>query len=232
MASLHSQFRAQAPATASKPAKSVIRPTNTVKRKIDNTDFNEDLLPADSNPTKKPRVTFNPDVEKREIVEYAAKGRSLDTIRTEIRKALEGHAKGDIEGYGTVRAVFSTKQEYDDAEEDDEQEDEDEVEKRLEIRTYVIALTGYASHLDKSCSTLVNDILHCEWMGRDEGFIKAYIHFLGSLASAQGAYVGKVLEMLVGYFAGGMSLLLVLHLMSMSDSFNSPIFQRPSSGLP
>merc|ERR1712098_189576 len=39
-------------------------------------------------------------------------------------------------------------------------------------------------------------------MGRDEAFVKAYVQFLGSLASAQGAYVGSVLGMLVGYFYG------------------------------
>ncbi|CAG8983533.1 hypothetical protein HYALB_00004334 [Hymenoscyphus albidus] len=201
MVSLLSSIRAPAPATASKSPKPLIRPTTTGKRrKIEDIDFDDEIA-ADSNPPKKPRVTFNPDVEKREIVEYSAKGRSLDKIRTEVRRALESYAKGDNEGYTILRAVFSRRQENDD-EDEDEQEDEDEVEQRLEIRSYVIALTGYASHLDKSCSTLVTDILHCEWMGRDEAFIKSYIKFLGSLASAQGAYVGKVLEMLVGYFAG------------------------------
>ena len=50
---------------------------------------------------------------------------------------------------------------------------------------------------------MVAAVLAFEWMGRDGSFVKAYVHFLGNLASAQGAYVGMVLEMLVDHFLGG-----------------------------
>ena len=50
---------------------------------------------------------------------------------------------------------------------------------------------------------LVKAVLACDWVGRDVGFVKCYIQFLGHLASAQGSYVGLVLDMLVGYFHGG-----------------------------
>jgi RNA polymerase I-specific transcription initiation factor RRN3 len=49
----------------------------------------------------------------------------------------------------------------------------------------------------------VQAMIKCDWMGRDEAFVKSYVQFLGSLASSQGAYVVTVLEMLVTNFYGG-----------------------------
>jgi RNA polymerase I-specific transcription initiation factor RRN3 len=55
----------------------------------------------------------------------------------------------------------------------------------------------------KGCSGLVTAVLACDWMGRDTGFVKAYIQFLAHLVSAQGGYLGAVLNMLTGHFHGG-----------------------------
>ncbi len=62
------------------------------------------------------------------------------------------------------------------------------------------------SLLDKSCSGIVKAILECEWLGRDELFVKSYIQFLGNLCSAQGSYVGLVLSKLVEKLSHGMML--------------------------
>jgi RNA polymerase I-specific transcription initiation factor RRN3 len=69
---------------------------------------------------------------------------------------------------------------------------------------------------------LVKAILACNWIGRDEKFVRAYVHFLGSLASAQGAYVGTVLGMLVGQFYGGKLDLLLLRWTSLTYNIVRP----------
>jgi len=125
---------------------------------------------------------------------YQAKGRSLDSIRAEVKRTIEAHVKnqGDSEGYDKMKEMFAPRRD-----EDDEGEGSN-----VDLRTYLVALTSYTSLLNKNCNGLVKAMLACEWMGRDEAFVKAYVQFLGSLASAQGAYVGSVLGMLVGYFYG------------------------------
>jgi RNA polymerase I-specific transcription initiation factor RRN3 len=140
-------------------------------------------------------VTFNPNVEEKVMEEYQVKGRSLESVRLEVKSSIEAHLKGDSEGYDVIKEVFSPRT-------GDYVDEENEGDKRVDMKTYLLALTSYASLLTKGCSSLVRAVLACEWMGRDESFVKAYVHFLGSLASAQGAYVGMVLGMLVGYFHG------------------------------
>lgn len=127
--------------------------------------------------------------------EYQAKGRSLESIRLEVKSSIEAHLKGDSEGYDAIKEVFSPRRA-------DDEDDESKGDGKVEMQTYLLALTSYASLLNKGCSGLVKAVLACDWMGRDESFVKAYVHFLGSLTSAQGAYVGMVLGMLVGNFYG------------------------------
>ena len=128
--------------------------------------------------------------------EYSPKTKSLESVRGEVRRAVEAHDRGDSEAYDTIKSIFAPRRGDDEAR-DEEQGD---------MRQYLLALSSNAALLTRGCSGLVGALLACEWMGRDEGFIKAYVQFLGSLASAQGMYVGSVLGMLVGYFPGGETL--------------------------
>jgi RNA polymerase I-specific transcription initiation factor RRN3 len=134
--------------------------------------------------------------------EYQIKGRSLESIKLEVKCSIEAHLKGDSEGYDVIKEVFSSRSA-------DDEDEESAGDKRVDMKTYLLALTSYASSLNKGCSGLVKSILACEWMGKDESFVKAYVHFLGSLTSAQGAYVGMVLGMLVGNFYGGKTLYII-----------------------
>lgn len=167
-------------------------------RKGTDAGLDSDILSAPPSPSKRAKVTFNPNVEEKVLEQYSMKGRSLESVRAEIRRAIDGHLNGDSDGYDSVKEIFSPKQ-ADSGERGGETE---------EMRAYLIALTNYVSLLNKNCSGLVKTILACEWIGRDEKFVRAYVHFLGSLASAQGAYIGMVLGMLVGYFSGCRLLLL------------------------
>ncbi|RDL34759.1 RNA polymerase I-specific transcription initiation factor-like protein rrn3 [Venustampulla echinocandica] len=199
MVGLVPALRAPIPAAASKPSKPLLRRatlSGTV-RKVDDTDFDSDLMTsAPPSPTKRARVTFNPNVEEKVMARYNVQGRGLEAIRVEVRRAIEGYLRGDGEAYETVRLVFAPSK-Y-----EGELDEETEAEARAEIRTYLIALTRYTSLLNNKCASLVKAVVQCDWIGRDEPFVKAYVHFLGSLASAQGAYVGMVLGMLVDNFAG------------------------------
>ncbi|KAK6615367.1 RNA polymerase I specific transcription initiation factor RRN3 [Botrytis cinerea] len=158
-------------------------------RKAQDADLDDDLEVP--NP-KRARVSFNPKVEEKVLEEYVAKGRSLESIRVEVKRAIEAHSKGDSEKYDSIKEVFAQT-------EGDEREDTGAND---EAKTYLLALTGYASLLNKDCNGLVKAILKCDWMGREEAFVKAYAQFLGNLVSAQGAYVGLVLGTLVDNFTG------------------------------
>ncbi|KAK0118851.1 hypothetical protein ONS96_011933 [Cadophora gregata f. sp. sojae] len=198
MVSLVSGARPSASASApiSKPSKPLLRRatlSGTV-RKSEDAELDIDLMSVPPSPNKRARVTFNPTVEEKVMEVYQAKGRSLDSIRAEVKRSIEAHVKnqGVSEGYDNMKEMFAPRRDEDDGGEGS----------NVDLRTYLVALTSYTSLLNKNCNGLVKAMLACEWMGRDEAFVKAYVHFLGSLASAQGAYVGSVLGMLVGYFYG------------------------------
>lgn len=194
MVSLAPMVQRSAPTPTSKPSKPLLRRATLSGsiRKVDDAGLDDDFLSTPPSPSKKARVTFNETVEEQIMDEYSVKGRSLDMIRTETRRAIEAHVRGDSEGYDAIKEVFAPRR-----------GDDEGSEKSVDMKTYLLALTSYASLLNRNCSGLVKAVIGCEWMGRDEAFVKAHVHFLGSLASAQGAYVNMVLGMLVGHFLGG-----------------------------
>ncbi|RDW85048.1 hypothetical protein BP6252_02638 [Coleophoma cylindrospora] len=185
-----SMARPSAPLPALKPTKPLLRRSTLsgTVRKADDADLDADLLSVPPSPSKRARVTFNPHVE-----EKVMQGRSVEQIKAEVRRAIDGHTKGDSEEYDILKEVFSSQQRGQDTTRETGNE---------EIRKYVHALTNYVSLLGKSCSGLVKAVLDCDWLGRDESFLKAYVQFLGSLASAQGTYVPLVLSKLVDFFPG------------------------------
>ncbi|TVY55896.1 RNA polymerase I-specific transcription initiation factor rrn3, partial [Lachnellula suecica] len=151
----------------------------------------DDLLSSPPSP-KKARVSFNPLVEEKIMDAYSVKGRSLESIRAETKRAIDAHVRGESEMYDNIKEVFASRRAG----------EEEEPERRVDMKTYLVALTSYASSLNQKCSGLVRAVIGCEWMGREESFVKAYVQFLGSLASAQGSYVRMVLGMLVANFHG------------------------------
>ncbi|EDO01946.1 hypothetical protein SS1G_04421 [Sclerotinia sclerotiorum 1980 UF-70] len=145
-------------------------------RKAQDADLDDDLEVP--NP-KRARVSFNPKVEEKVLEEYVPKGTSLESVRAEVKRAIEAHGKGDSERYDSIKEVFAQS----------EGDERDDTGANDEVKTYLLALTSYASLLNKDCNGLVKAILKCDWMGRDEGFVKLYAQFLGNLVSAQGAAI-------------------------------------------
>jgi len=190
MVSLGPIARSAAPKSAA--SKPLLRRV-TLIRNSDDADLDSDLLSSPLSSNKRSKVTFNPKVEEKFMEEYNVRGRSLESVRQEVKRAIDAHGQGNSEGYDAIKEIFVPKKGV--AEDDEVASDE--------MKVYLLALTGHASLLNKGCSGLVKAVLACEWLGREEGFVRAYVQFLGSLSSAQGAYVGLVLGMLVGYFQGG-----------------------------
>lgn len=187
---------ARPPPKAVLPTKSILRRGKV--RTADEAGLDEDILPDPPNPSKRPRITFNATIEEKVLEEFKpkeTKGRSLETVRAEVRTAITDHLAGESEAYDLIKNAFSTRRD----------DDAEGGQRNVDMKLYLLALTSQASLLNRSCNGLVKAVLDCEWMGRDEMFVKAYVYFLGSLASSQGAYVGGILKMLVGHFQEGNS---------------------------
>ncbi|KAH8803085.1 RNA polymerase I-specific transcription initiation factor-like protein rrn3 [Xylogone sp. PMI_703] len=153
-------------------------------------EFDSSPLSSPQSPNKRRRVSFNPIVLEKSMGERAV-SKSLEAARAEVKVAIEAHNKGSSEAYDELKELFAPRSRDVDGPGDANPEN---------LKTYILALTSFASLLDRNCSGLIRAILGCEWLGRDEAFVKAYIHFLGNLASAQGSYVSVVLGMLVDNF--------------------------------
>lgn len=192
------------PKALPKPSKPLLRrPTlSGTIRKSDDADLSDELL---STPTKRARVTFNPTVEEKVMEAYSVKGRSAEVIRAEVRRAIESHKRGEGGDYDALKDVFAPRDKVEPGDVDEEDEDEEAAAlARVDLKTYLVVLTNHVSSL-KGCTGLVRSVLACDWIGRDTGFVKAYIQFLAHLTSAHGGYLRLVLDMLVGYFLGGKS---------------------------
>jgi RNA polymerase I-specific transcription initiation factor RRN3 len=147
----------------------------------------------DEPPTKKQKktVVFNEDLNM--VKEISSK--SLEDAKREVRQAVEGHSRGDDEDYDNLKEIFSPSPKR--LTPDDEEE---EAAKPQDLVVYVVALTGYAHLLGRSCSGLLRSVLRCAWLERDEYFAKAYIQLLAALSSVQGSFLTQVLTMMVDRF--------------------------------
>lgn len=183
------------------PLKSLLRHTpitGTVRTRDEaELDLDDGIMSATPRPSKRAKtVTFNPLVQEQIFYSNSDFEGGSEAVRVEVRRALEAHIRGEgDEAYDSLKEIFakatrSVSRVSEDASSADE------------LKTRLWALTSCVSLLSKNCSGLVSAVLSCEWLGRDENFVKAYAQFLGNLASAQGSYVGPVLEMLVGKFNG------------------------------
>ncbi|KFY59338.1 hypothetical protein V496_05707 [Pseudogymnoascus sp. VKM F-4515 (FW-2607)] len=188
-------FQPSGSASKPTPTKTLLRKSTLAgKRKLDDAglDLDGDDMSSSMNPAKRSRtVTFNPLVQEQLFTSSPEAPAELYDVRRLVKKALDEHnrAGGDDSRYDGVKEVFSTKNRSQGKAENDL------------IRAHLLALTSNVSLLGKNSSGLVRAVLESEWVGRDEPYVRAYVSFLGNLASAQGAYVGTVLSMLVGKFS-------------------------------
>lgn len=138
---------------------------------------------------KRPRVSFDPNVDIRLLEDYNEKG--IELIREEVRRAIDKHVAGDSASYDEIKTLFKSRPTASAA-----------PSTKL-LSKYVVALIGNVSLLNKNCSGLVHAILDCQWLARDEAFKRLYVTLLASLMSAHGGYTGSVLQSLAKHFYGG-----------------------------
>lgn len=142
---------------------------------------------------KKPKVSFNSNVEVRVVGEWE---KTPELIQEEVGRALEKQARGDDSSYLEVKDIYSA---------DKTTENEPST---TTLRNYTAALIGSVSLLNKSRSDLVYAILESPWLQRPEEYATIYIRFLANLVSAQGVYLSDALRMLVENLTAGESSLI------------------------
>jgi hypothetical protein len=63
-------------------------------RKADDAELDMHTLSTPSSPAKRPRVTFKEEVEEKVLESFRPKTKSLDSVRAEVKRSLDGHLKG------------------------------------------------------------------------------------------------------------------------------------------
>ncbi|KAF2093120.1 RNA polymerase I-specific transcription initiation factor RRN3 [Rhizodiscina lignyota] len=167
-------------------------PATDLKRKrvepessgLDDTITSSQIL---SSPTKRLKVTFNPEIDVRVVEDWRDK--AIGLVREEVRTGIDGHITGTNSArYDQIKQFFAASPSAKDA-----------LSSRL-LRKYLIALIGCIRSLDKRCNGLVHAVVDSAWLERDDEFIAMYLRLLGALVSAHGGYIHEVLSMLVSKF--------------------------------
>ncbi|CAI4217015.1 unnamed protein product [Parascedosporium putredinis] len=173
-------------------SKSILRRQgDNVKRKLDMLDMEEGTQEPQT-PAKRRKVLFS---DSSPIVHEI-----LADVRAEVRRTLDRHRQGQDEEYQTLKQHFSldTRRASDHL----GTEDDDEPPIRPhELTQYVLALASCAPTLkERPFRDLVQAVLKCAWVGRDDRFVHAYIEFLAALASI-GSYLSEALGLIFDYFS-------------------------------
>lgn len=178
----------------STPVKSILKTASVLGRRKDQHEVGSDMPEATESPTKRRKVLFD-DIRN---ITYEVGRRTMEEVKLEVRTALEGHLRGQDGQYDTLKEMFANdKQRY----LPPVVGEEDDTLKPHELQVYVMALTSCVPILkNRECNGLVRVILQCSWLGRDDAFVKSFMHFLAALVSAQGSYLGTVLSMVVDKF--------------------------------
>ena len=171
------------PIAATTPKSLLRRPTLVRKREDD-----EDAPP--SSPGKRAKVTFDSDVEVRVVSDWE---KAPHLILEEVRRAFAKRALGDNSGYDRLKDVYSKK------------EGNEEDLSPATIQNYTISLLANVSALNKSNSDLVHAVLSSDWLGRTEDYVALFVRLLANLSSAQGVFLGDVVQMLVNNLTAGMT---------------------------
>lgn len=173
-------------APSERASSGVIAPSigGSLKRKHSDSGFYSDQ--TQSSQTKRPRVTFDPDVDIRILPDWSEK--SLELVRQEVKRALEKHAAGDHCDYDQLKNLFAIKPTSSDAP------------LTSLLVKYVNVLSQHVILLDHKCSSLVHAIIDCHWVARNEQFFQSYKYLLRNLLSVQPGYTSSVLQMLVNMF--------------------------------
>ena len=158
---------------------------STLKRKTNASPASDDAL--SSTTVKRQKVSFDISINQvHNLEDYNDK--TLPLVREEVRRAIDRHRASDSVAYDSLKQLLTTDPHADDA-----------PPPKLLLK-YILAFTVHANSISKGCSGLVDAILNCSWLGRDEAFLEAYLRLLTSLISAQSGYARPVLQSMVSKF--------------------------------
>jgi RNA polymerase I-specific transcription initiation factor RRN3 len=136
-----------------------------------------------SSPTKRARVSFDPEVE----LLSADDDDDLDplVVREQVRRAIQRHLAGDNDSYERLQTIFTKPPRSAGAPSSNA------------VRLHLQGVLLNISSLDKKCNGLITAIIFSDWVGRDESFCSLHIKFLANLAAAQSGYLSKIMQSLV-----------------------------------
>lgn len=185
-------------ANGGRPLHSILRNSilGSRKREEDDSIKDEEGSDGSQSSTKRRRVAFN--LDDNTVVEIGQRG--FNEVKKEVKAALEAHARGDNDGYNAIKRLFDDSRRNGDDVRRDKSDSSDDVDSG-DLRTYVLALMSQAPLMGSSCNSLVRQILQCQWLGRSDAFVRAYVQFLAALASAHGSHLTAILGMLVDKFS-------------------------------
>ncbi|KAL5365202.1 RNA polymerase I-specific transcription initiation factor RRN3 [Aspergillus floccosus] len=199
---------ASSPVSILKKSTSKQTPSSALKHRMD--DMNLSLSPSSSigsdgeltpSPRKRTRVQFDAQVAMQELDYYQQRApegspeKSAAVVREEVRRAIQRHVSGtDSGGYDLIKEIFAVDPRR---REERHALDSYDVPTHTTLKNHLLGLLSNVAALDRSCNGLVQAVLHSEWLGRDESYVKLFIRFLGNLAAAQSSHLGSVLKMLV-----------------------------------
>lgn len=163
-------------------SKTLLRQPTLIRKRNDA----EDDTP--SSPGKRPKVTFDSNVEVRVMGDWE---KAPKLIQEEVRRALEQQAFGDTSGYSQVKEIYAVQRKL---------EDEPST---ITLRSHTSALLGNVSLLNRSRADLVHAVLNSQWLGRNDDYATLYVRLLANLVSTQGAFLSDVLRMLVDNLSAG-----------------------------
>jgi RNA polymerase I-specific transcription initiation factor RRN3 len=139
-----------------------------------------------TSPVKRQRVDFSSDVNVRLLRD--PNERPLRLVRQEIERAIEQRREGDSSEYDALKSRLHLKPNTEDGFSDSE------------LRTYVLAFTALPHAMGKECGGMVNALLNCGWLRRDERLLADFQRFLTTLMSAHSGYTPPILRWLVQRF--------------------------------
>jgi RNA polymerase I-specific transcription initiation factor RRN3 len=156
----------------------------SLKRKQTDASPKSDKIPPSQ--AKRRKVTFDPDVDVHIMSDATEK--SMELVDEEVRRALEKRAAGDSTTYDQLRSILTEKP------------TSSRALLSRQLQKYILALTHNVPLLDHKCQGLVHAIIDCQWITRNEQFVRSYRHLLRSLLSVHPGFTSTVLTMLVEMF--------------------------------
>jgi RNA polymerase I-specific transcription initiation factor RRN3 len=152
---------------------------STLKRSFDDTKF----MSAPNSPTKRTRVTFDSDVE----IVSADDEEDVDpqVLKELVRRAIERHRAGDNEPYDRYSALFASDLSKPNAP------------SMKTLRIHLQALLSNVANLTKDCTSLVDAVLHSDWIAGDDAYYTLAVRFLSNLIAAQKGFQNKVVHTLI-----------------------------------